>query len=297
MNQFKEELKGMLEERGLVVKFGESQKLNYEPFECVYVSKDGSVGATSCSLGNLYSRYCTTGDIVEIVDELEEYCCDASEKLEGVPQSIVKWECVKDSVSVRAVQVSGNEKVLEEFVCVRVEDLAFVFTLRDQFATGPNTSTVANITKKLANSWGVTEKELTEAAYQNIDRFSWKLWNIVDIIREVAPDGSSVPDELANAGGSADMHVLSYENKFHGAGLLFYPNILEECLSTLGWDGTYIIPSSVHEVLLLPMHSVYEAGDIREMVKEVNDTSVPAEDILSYSLYKFEKGDMSITMI
>ena len=41
MNQFKEELKGMLEERGLVVKFGESQKLNYEPFECVYVSKDG----------------------------------------------------------------------------------------------------------------------------------------------------------------------------------------------------------------------------------------------------------------
>lgn len=59
----------------------------------------------------------------------------------------------------------------------------------------------------------------------------------------------------------------------------------------------YIIPSSIHELLLLPSDNTDDSDKIREMIKEINDTQVAAEEILSYSLYFYEREENRLYIV
>jgi hypothetical protein len=62
-------------------------------------------------------------------------------------------------------------------------------------------------------------------------------------------------------------------------------------------SGFYVIPSSIHEVIIVPSEDTYEADDIRNMIREINDTQVKVEEILSYSLYYFDKAQGKLTKV
>ena len=55
-------------------------------------------------------------------------------------------------------------------------------------------------------------------------------------------------------------------------------------------EPCYILPSSVHELLLIPASSVEDEDYLRSMVKDVNMNVMEAEDILSYNIYKVDEG-------
>ncbi|MCR5734661.1 MAG: DUF5688 family protein [Lachnospiraceae bacterium] len=67
---------------------------------------------------------------------------------------------------------------------------------------------------------------------------------------------------------------------------------LDEIAERLGESRMYVIPSSVHEVLVIPVRG--ECIDIANMIREVNDTVVSREDILSYNLYLYDAEDKMI---
>ena len=72
-----------------------------------------------------------------------------------------------------------------------------------------------------------------------------------------------------------------------GAACMLYPKILLDICEILK-NSFYIIPSSIHEVLILPSDNTSESREILAMIKEINDTQVSAEEILSYSLYYYD---------
>jgi hypothetical protein len=63
--------------------------------------------------------------------------------------------------------------------------------------------------------------------------------------------------------------------------------LLNDLALSIG-SGFYVIPSSVHEVIIVPSENTYESDDIKDMIREINDTQVKLEEILSYSLYYFD---------
>lgn len=67
-----------------------------------------------------------------------------------------------------------------------------------------------------------------------------------------------------------------------------FPDLIKDFAEALG-SSLYIIPSSIHELLLLPVTSTDEREEIKNMIQEINDTQVKREEILSYSLYLFDK--------
>ena len=83
------------------------------------------------------------------------------------------------------------------------------------------------------------------------------------------------------------MYVLTNKQKMFGAGVIFYPGILELIESILG-DHFYILPSSVHECILVPDQGQYSRIELKRMVKEVNDSQVEDEEILSYEIYYYD---------
>lgn len=86
------------------------------------------------------------------------------------------------------------------------------------------------------------------------------------------------------------MHVLSNKTKIHGAACILYENVVKDFADYLNRD-IFILPSSVHEVILVPSQGAQKAQNLVEMVREVNETQVEEEEILSDSVYYFSRED------
>ena len=108
---------------------------------------------------------------------------------------------------------------------------------------------------------------------------------ICEIMHREASDEYNVP-----------LYVLTNRHGTDGAGCTLYPDLLKDFSEALG-SSFYIIPSSVHEVLFLPADDTDKSGELREMIKEVNDTQLIPEEILSYSLYYYDREMDEVSII
>ncbi len=92
------------------------------------------------------------------------------------------------------------------------------------------------------------------------------------------------------------MYVLTNKEKMYGASAMLYSDEIAGLSERLNSD-ILILPSSVHEVLLLPDDREHKYDFYRRMVKEVNTTQVDPEEILSYSLYRYSRKKAEIEEI
>ena len=84
------------------------------------------------------------------------------------------------------------------------------------------------------------------------------------------------------------MYVLSNGENWLGSGVIAYPKILDMAAEKLG-GSFYIIPSSIHEVILLPA-SLIDPEPVVSIIKEVNKSVVSPEERLSDNLYYYDAG-------
>ena len=83
------------------------------------------------------------------------------------------------------------------------------------------------------------------------------------------------------------VNVLSNTTRLNGSNYIADNDILHDIALELGSDEIYIIPSSRHELIILPATISYDRASLKDMIREVNETQVSAEDRLSDNLYLF----------
>ena len=88
---------------------------------------------------------------------------------------------------------------------------------------------------------------------------------------------------------AGELFVLTNEEGLNGAGTVLYEGILDSFSDQIK-GGFYILPSSIHEVLLVPEKEGSDPAALSELVKEVNRTVVDDGEILSDRIYYYEKG-------
>ena len=84
------------------------------------------------------------------------------------------------------------------------------------------------------------------------------------------------------------MYVLTNKEKQFGAGAILYPGVLAQAEVLLG-DSFYILPSSVHECILISAETTYNQKELAMMVEEINENHVDERDILSNRAYYYSK--------
>ena len=185
------------------------------------------------------------------------------------------FEKTEVDLSMHLIPVKGNEELLKELPHRELEDLAVVYRLDDTL-----------ITHDMLRTNGVTFDQLQEDALSNA-----KLWrpetlrNLNDVLREMmGPFGSVIPDE------PSPMWVATVEGGLNGAAVICYPGFLDQAAETLGGDF-YALPSSIHEMLLLPDDGSMELGELEEMVRSVNETEVAPEERLSDTVYHYDSQE------
>lgn len=77
---------------------------------------------------------------------------------------------------------------------------------------------------------------------------------------------------------------------------MLYPDEIKNFADRLGQD-IIILPSSIHEVLLVADSGNYDFEDMSRLVKEINDTEVPPEDRLSNQIYRYSREYGQITIV
>ena len=86
------------------------------------------------------------------------------------------------------------------------------------------------------------------------------------------------------------MYVATVPDKNSGAGVLAYQDFMDQAAEKLGGDF-YILPSSIHEILLVPDNGDKAADDLRDMVREVNATQVRPEEKLTDNVYHYDSRE------
>ena len=91
------------------------------------------------------------------------------------------------------------------------------------------------------------------------------------------------------------MFVAGVFDNIHGAGVIAYPNFFEDAAEKLGGDF-YVLPSSIHEVLLVRDNGEMTAKDLEALVREVNATQVAPEEQLTDHVYHTVDNDVGMNI-
>lgn len=202
------------------------------------------------------------------------------------------FEQVKDRICYRLIGRKGNEELLEDIPYIEFLDLAICFYYAyhgDQLGDG--TILVHNSHLQL---WKTCTAELFGLARDNTGRlFPWVCSSLEEVLNEIAVEDDGGENEFLR---EVPLKVLSNTKRMHGAACMLYGGVLDELAREEG-RNFYILPSSVHEVILLADTGFGSAQELKRMIVEVNGTQVAPEEVLSDSLYYYDSTDKRVKII
>lgn len=279
------------------VRLNDVRKNNGVVLRGLTVMQDDSNISPTIYLNNYYEEY-TSGRVtlVNVVNDVMD-----TYNRNKVNQSVdmryfLNYESVKQNVIYKLVNTEKNKALLEDVPHIEFLDLSIVFQcLIAQEEFGTASILVHNIHLKL---WDISAEELYRAAKENTQRLQkYEIKSMTevlyDIMMEEEPEDFDYEDCMAGFRDNVPMYVLSNKRRIEGAACILYPDLIRDFADAIG-SSFYIIPSSVHEVILLPAGQEEEITEIKSMIQEINDTQVSVEEILSYSLYFYDREEGKI---
>ena len=105
--------------------------------------------------------------------------------------------------------------------------------------------------------------------------------------------GISFPD---NDSQDTDMYVLTNSRRCFGAAEILDKRTLRMVADQVG-DRFIVLPSSVHETLVMPSKDESEYEELAHMVRMVNDTQVEAEERLSDHVYVYSRDEETLQIV
>lgn len=229
-------------------------------------------------LEGFYARYLQGEKQEELAEELVSFYYQNSFCPKLDTDKFGVFSEVKDSIYYRLVNYEMNENLLKEQPHLRWNDLAVTFYYVLETA-GEGRASVT-IKKPYLEMWGIEEEELYRTAHENMQRKKPEILMTMKEILEEMMSGQ-LSEEY-----HVPMYVLTNTEKLYGAATLLYSHKIKELADRLKND-LLIIPSSVHEVLLMEDGAEQDYDWLRSIVKEVNRSQVEPDEVLAESLYRY----------
>lgn len=211
---------------------------------------------------------------------------------------ILSYEDMKPRIVYKLVNTEKNRELLEDVPHMDFLDLSVVFQCivsKEEFEI--SAFLIHDVHQKM---WNVSVDDLYQAAMENTPKIlKCEIKSMAETICDIVQsEDSDITDEelgkiMRQFAGSIPMFVMSNQCRVEGASCMLYRNILASFARSIS-NSFYIIPASIHELLLIPAQQCIEDESIKNMIREINDTQVSDEEILSYSLYFYDKEERKI---
>ena len=210
----------------------------------------------------------------------------------------------RDKVMFRLVSSDRNRQYLRHRPHRGRLDLEIVYYY--QCRIGKESMGTISVGDEDLNRWGISEEDIYRDALRNTPILNPPV-DLGAPVRDADPDGmpdlgapvrDADPDEGVDIGlpvyepdlyGNAPVPllVLTNESKYCGAACMLYEGLLRDLSDEIRSD-LFIIPSSIHEVLLLPDEGEFSEEELSALVCEINAHFINPSEILSDHVYRFK---------
>ena len=245
----------------------------------LFIRENGQDVSPILYLDDYYIHY-QNGELLENV--IRNIRADYDKKVQMAAVKIPnlqEFENIRGRVIYRLVNYEKNKEILEDCPHIRLYDLAVTFRWVARIDdVGVSTSLITN---KQVKEWDVSVNDLVLAARQNTPRLFPA--QIIDMEEMLAGMVSFILYPSA-----IPMYILTNEQELNGASALLYGDILKDFANKKGAD-MYILPSSIHEVIMIPADRIDDPKKLSSMVHEANTTVVSTGDVLSDSVYYYDR--------
>ena len=247
-------------------------------------------------LDEFYREYESDGmKFDEIVDEVYRLILKYEADMPDVDLSGFRnWETVQGDIYPKLVNAEQNKGLLEKIPHRDFLDLAVVYyaVARDHAREDIGTFLIHNGHMEI---WGQEEENLYQTAMMNMRADGEAdLITLETIIKRI--EGITFPKKDGNASHDTDMYILTNRHRRFGAAEILDKKTLRRIADKVG-DGFIVLPSSIHETIILPPKDVKKYDGLAKMVREVNDTQVDREERLSYHVYVYSRDEDTLEIV
>ncbi len=268
-------------------------KINGVVLDGIVIMAKGSNFSPTIYLNGYYTMYLSGCEIEEIAGKIYKLYI-ANSGFVTVPEDFfTNFEQLRDKIAFRLVSYDRNRELLDRIPHRCFMNLAIVyFVVIENVDCGRGIITVYN---NHMEHWGVEEEVLYELAMKNTP----KLYP-----PEIKPMNQVVSDMLLKEGKDIDvdtliahldsmneqfpMYVLTNIYRSYGASSMLYEGLLEKFTAHIESD-LYIVPSSVHELILIPIDGEITRAGLDDMIRSINKTEIAREEVLSDSSYIYTR--------
>lgn len=254
-------------------------KNNCVKYTPLYIRKEGQMAVPSVYLENFYYQYrhgISLENILVMIRKEYEDCLRMMPKLDW---NHFNFGYVEDRIIYRLINYDKNKEILEDCPYIRLDDLAVTFRwLAHSDETGISSALVSN---KEMEAWNITPGDLLCAAQRNTPKF------FPVSIHKIEEAIQLLSEEKSDLGDIVPMYILTNDKGVNGASCLLYDHVIEDFAEDKQC-GLYILPSSIHELIIIPETEVEDPDILSTIVRDANNTVVELGDILSYSVYYYD---------
>lgn len=196
------------------------------------------------------------------------------------------YERVSDKLFCKVINRALNEEMLDGVPHEEFLDLAVVVYCRlEKFDFGHAAITIKNEHLKM---WNVSGEEVIKIAKKNThDKMEFSITNLAKMLLEERNMEEEVKRMLC--GDDFPMYVATNIEKMNGAAVMIFPDMLER-FSRYIEDDYYVLPSSIHEIILIPKCRAEGCEGYDEIICQVNQNELCREEILSDHAYLYSFG-------
>ena len=257
------------------------------------IRKEGEQVSPNIYLNTYFEGYQMGKPISVIMEEIAFRYRKLTEETRLEVSDITDFNAVKDKIVIRLVNYDKNRELLKTCPHKRYLDLAITFRyVVSKDVIGIASSIVSNTEFEL---WQVELEELYHLALFNTMReFPWKMDSLVKVITESIrkQEGNVLPEsflqELEEMENGVSMYVLTNDHCVNGATCMLYDNVLRNFAKVQDCN-IFVLPSSIHEVMLVPENTETEPEFLEELVMEANQSAVGLIDLLSDHIYYYDR--------
>lgn len=211
--------------------------------------------------------------IGEVVDEILRIYEDGKNSLEFDLQNLYDRDWVLDHISIGVQKKSDQELIKKEVE--ELEGIEAYLYIKDRGSE--KESYEIKLHQEHCKSLKIFEEEAWEYAFENVCAET-EILSMEEIMAEMI----GMPmDEMRDS----MVYVISNQERVKGASCILDRKALEKFAKTKGVNQIYVLPSSVHEMILLPDNEEFDMYELCQVVKEVNDTQVDPEEQLPSRAY------------
>lgn len=256
---------------GMVVEVHTAIKNNGAIRTGLVLMQEGLNISPTIYLEEFYEQYCDGICMKDLAQKIQSLYEKVKANSSYPYENILSYRKLKNKIVFKLINKKENQELLRQIPYEEYLDLAVVFyAVLEHTSFGTATLLIHNSHLRI---WKVSKTDVYEAAIMNTPRLM-----------------PMAIEQLTNY-----MYVVTNRYRNLGAAVMLYPDVWKKAVEKIG-GSFYILPSSIHEVILIPENYGIGKIQLEVMVEEINDTEVDEEEILSDSVYYYNAKEGKVLM-